>query len=611
MKLSLLEWIERSVLAVWEKIADFLAKDREARKAAPEHAADPLIIIPIPKNRTYLAFFGILMLFFILAGRTFYLQVFNNDFLQNEGEKRFARTITIQGPRGEILDRNGIVLASSQPCRSVWADPALVPRSTKEEKQQLRELAKLLGIKYSELLKKLDHSSSPNFVYLARNRDLGLAEAVGALRIPGIGMSPEMRRRYPDGHAMAHIVGYTGADDHGQEGVELARDHVLAGRAGSRRVIRDRHGRIVDDVWAKESEAGTDVTLAIDSRVQFIAYEALRAAIERHQAKAGAVVVADVNTGEIIALANEPTYDPNDRSTVLFERVRNRVLTDQFEPGSTMKPFAIAKALDMGLVDPLTTIQTSPGKLTIGDRTIGDTHDYGLLTVAEVVAKSSNIGTAKIAFEISPQTLYETYSELGFGNAPKIGFPGATSGRLRPGKTWRPVEQATISYGHGVTVSLMQLVKAYTALARNGDVIDLTLFKRMPGETAAGTQVFKPETARRMRAMMMVTVKRGGTASNVNVAGYSVAGKTGTANKVKNGQYTRDVVASFVGIVPATQPRFIVAVMVDEPKKGRFGGLVAAPVFNEVATGALRTLMVSPDDKTAPAGGGLLAKVRH
>ena len=336
-------------------------------------------------------------------------------------------------------------------------------------------------------------------------------------------------------------------------------------------------------------------------------------------------MVADVNTGEIIALANEPTYDPNDRSTVLFERVRNRVLTDQFEPGSTMKPFAIAKALDMGLVDPLTTIQTSPGKLTIGDRTIGDTHDYGLLTVAEVVAKSSNIGTAKIALdrlEIDELGLDSgdrrmLNAVIQFYNGGPVGVEtlaaatGATSGRLRPGKTWRPVEQATISYGHGVTVSLMQLVKAYTALARNGDVIDLTLFKRMPGETAAGTQVFKPETARRMRAMMMATVKRGGTASNVNVAGYSVAGKTGTANKVKNGQYTRDVVASFVGIVPATQPRFIVAVMVDEPKKGRFGGLVAAPVFNEVATGAPRTLVVSPDDKTAPEGGGLLAKVRH
>ena len=267
MKLPLLEWIERSVLAVWEKIADFLAKDREARKAAPEHAADPLIIIPIPKNRTYLAFFGILMLFFILAGRTFYLQVFNNDFLQNEGEKRFARTITIQGPRGEILDRNGIVLASSQPCRSVWADPALVPRSTKEEKQQLRELAKLLGIKYSELLKKLDHSSSPNFVYLARNRDLGLAEAVGALRIPGIGMSPEMRRRYPDGPAMAHIVGYTGADDHGQEGVELARDHVLAGRAGSRRVIRDRlQKELLKDVALKVEDSATTDSFRVMGR---------------------------------------------------------------------------------------------------------------------------------------------------------------------------------------------------------------------------------------------------------------------------------------------------------------------------------------------------------
>ena len=376
-------------------------------------------------------------------------------------------------------------------------------------------------------------------------------------------------------------------------------------------MIRDRHGRVVDDVWAKEALPGQDVELSIDSRVQFIAYEALNRQIEKSGAIAGAVVVADVNSGEIIALANAPTYDPNDRSTVRFERIRNRVLTDQFEPGSTMKPFAIAKALDMGIVDPLTTIQTSPGKLTIGDRTIGDTHDYGLLTVAEIVAKSSNIGTAKIALEISPQTLYETYSELGFGRAPHIGFPGATSGRLRPGKSWRPVEQATISYGHGITVSLMQLVRAYTALARQGDVIDLTLFKRPEGETVKGEQVFRPETARRMRAMMMATVKKGGTASNVNVAGYSVAGKTGTANKVKNGQYTRDVVASFVGIVPATQPRFIVAVMLDEPKKGRFGGLVAAPVFNEVAEGALRTLMVSPDEKHVVAGGGLLSKIRR
>lgn len=607
MKLPFLDAIERFVLMVWEEIVGAIMRDRQAKKAAPEREADPLIIIPIPKNRTYFAFFLIVLLFVVLACRAFYLQYVATDFLQSQGEQRFARTISIEGTRGEILDRNGVVLASSQPCRSIWADPSFLKDVDPEK---MKALARILNMKYSTLMKKIRQSSSPNFTYLARSQDLDTAEAVRQLGIPGIGISPEMRRQYPDGPAMAHIVGYTGWDDRGQEGVELARDRVLAGQRGARRVIRDRHGRIVDDVWAKEALPGQDVSLAIDSRVQFIAYEALKRAIEKTQAKAGAVVVADVNTGEIIALANAPTYDPNDRSTVRFERVRNRVLTDQFEPGSTMKPFAIAKALDMGIIDPLTTIQTAPGKLTIGDRTIGDTHDYGLLTVAEVVAKSSNIGTAKIALEISPQTLYETYSELGFGKAPHIGFPGATSGRLRPGKTWRPVEQATISYGHGVTVSLMQMVRAYTALARNGDVIDLTLFKRDPNEKLQGTQVFKPETARRMRAMMMATVKKGGTASNVNVAGYSVAGKTGTANKVKNGQYTRDVVASFVGIVPATQPRFIVAVMVDEPKKGRYGGLVAAPVFNEVAQGALRTLMVSPDERHVVAGGGLLSKVK-
>lgn len=607
MKLRFLDTLERFLLMVWEKIIGAIMRDRQAKKAEPEREADPLIIIPIPKYRTYVAFGLIVLMFVILACRAFYLQYVTTDFLQNQGEQRFARTISIEGTRGEILDRNGVVLASSQPCRSIWADPSFLKDVDPEK---MKALARILNMKYTTLMKKIRQSSSPNFTYLARSQDLDTAEAVRQLAIPGIGISPEMRRQYPDGPAMAHIVGYTGWDDRGQEGVELARDRVLSGQRGARRVIRDRHGRIVDDVWAKEALPGQDVSLAIDSRVQFIAYEALKRAIDKTQAKAGAVVVADVNTGEIIALANAPTYDPNDRSTVRFERVRNRVLTDQFEPGSTMKPFAIAKALDMGIVDPLTTIQTAPGKLTIGDRTIGDTHDYGLLTVAEIVSKSSNIGTAKIALEISPQTLYDTYSELGFGKAPHIGFPGATSGRLRPGKSWRPVEQATISYGHGVTVSLMQMVRAYTALARNGDVIDLTLFKRDANEKLQGTQVFKPETARRMRAMMMATVKKGGTASNVNVAGYSVAGKTGTANKVKNGQYTRDVVASFVGIVPATQPRFIVAVMVDEPKKGRYGGLVAAPVFNEVAQGALRTLMVSPDERNVVAGGGLLSKVK-
>lgn len=605
---AITHWIEEKLIAIWDFCARAIERDRLARKARPKREAEPLIVVPIPQVRSKWALGLIVGGLGVLLLRVGYLQIFNNDFLQNQGEIRYARTISVEGTRGNILDRNGVVLASSQPSRSIWADPEFVDFN---EKDKLQQVAKILEMPYKELISKIKNSSSKNFVYLSRNRDLTVGEQIRELNVPGIGISPESRRQYPDGPVMAHILGFTDRSDHGQEGVELAKDYVLSGQAGARRVIRDRRGRIVDDVWTKEAEAGQDVQLSIDSRVQFLAYSALSRQVEATKALAGAVLVADATTGEIIALANVPTYDPNDRSTVLFERMRNRVLTDMFEPGSTMKPFAIAKGLDMGIVDPLTTIQTAPGKLTIGDRTIGDTHNYGLLTVAQVVAKSSNIGTAKIALEIPAATLYETYSELGFGRAPNIGFPGASSGRMRPAKTWRPIEQATMPYGYGISVSLTQLVRAYTALARNGDVIDLTLFKRPAGAEVKGTQVFKPETARRMRAMMMDTVRRGGTASNVKVDGYTVAGKTGTALKAKNGVYTKDVVASFVGIVPATQPRFIIAVMVDEPKNGRYGGRVAAPVFNEVAEGALRTLLVSPDDKESLFSQGAPTKTKN
>lgn len=591
---AIMRWFDDRLISLWDWCTKVIASDREARKAKPKRESEPLIVIPIPQARSWWAHRLIVGGLLVLVCRVGYLQLYNNDFLKNQGEIRYARTISIEGARGNIVDRNGVVLASSQPSRSIWADPQFVDLT---DKAKLKEVAKILGMPFNELYDKIQKNNTKSFVYLSRNRDLNVGEQVRELNVPGIGISPESRRQYPDGPVMAHILGFTDWGEHGQEGVELAKDYVLSGQTGARRVIRDRHGRIVDDVWTKEAEPGQDVQLSIDSRVQFLAYDALQRQVKATGAIAGAALVADATTGEIIALANEPTYDPNDRSTVLFERMRNRVLTDMFEPGSTMKPFAIAKALDMGIVDPLTTVQTAPGKLTIGDRTIGDTHNYGLLTVAGVIAKSSNIGTAKIALEIPASTLYETYSELGFGRAPNIGFPGASSGRLRPGKTWRPIEQATISYGHGISVSLTQLVRAYTALARNGDVIDLTLFKRPDGTPVKSTPVFKPETARRMRAMMMDTVRRGGTASNVKVDGYTVAGKTGTALKAKNGAYTRDVVASFVGIVPATQPRLIIAVMIDEPKNGRYGGRVAAPVFNEIAEGALRTLLVSPDDK--------------
>ena len=401
-------------------------------------------------------------------------------------------------------------------------------------------------------------------------------------------------------------MGFTDSDNNGREGVELANNEILSGKQGSRRVIRDRLGRIVEDVWVKEGEVGTDVVLSIDSRLQFIAHKALQNAVERHQAKAGAVVVVDVRTGEILAMSNWPTYDPNSRRFVRMENIRNRVLTDTFEPGSTMKPFAIAKALDLGIVRPDTLVQTAPGKLTIGDRTIGDTHDFGMITVSQVVSKSSNIGTSKIALEMQPQTLWQMYNDLGFGTPPQTGFPGATGGRLRPAKSWRPIEQATISYGHGISVSLMQLVRAYTALARNGDVIDLT-FRRTSKE-AVGRQIFRPEVARQMRAMMAETVQAG-TARRVNVQGYTVAGKTGTANKIENGQYVDKYVASFVGMAPAGQPRLIVAVMIDEPTRGSYyGGAVAAPVFNEVTAGALRLIGVHPDAAGFGAAPGILVR---
>lgn len=605
--LSFIRWFLASRIGRW--LGDVYRKDAREKPAEPADPGAPLLTMKIPRLRTSIAMAAIVVLYIVLGGRVLYLQYLQTDFLQQKGEARYARTIPIAGMRGEIRDRNGVVLASSQPTRDIWADPEFVKKNL--DKDALKSLAKVLHMPYKELMEKLRNPPSRNYVYLARNQDVGTAEQVHALGIAGVGVTSGMQRQYPDGEVMAHIVGVVGRNGRGQEGVELAKESELAPEAGARRVIRDRYHRNVDDIWVKDARSGSNVTLAIDSRVQFVAHRAIKDMVESTGAIAGAVVVIDVKTGEVVALANVPSYDPNDRSTMNFARMRNRVLTDQFEPGSTMKPFAIAKAVDMGLVDPLTTIQTSPGKLTIGDRTIGDTHDYGLITVAEVLSKSSNIGTTKIALEIPPETLYQTYLDLGFGRQPKIEFPGSTRGRLRPGKTWRPIEQATISYGYGVTVSLLQLARAYTALALEGGVVDLTLFKR-EGPAPVERQVFKPETARKVRAMMMDTVKRGGTATRVKVAGYTVAGKTGTAHKVKNGKYSRDVVASFVGIVPATDPRFVVAVMVDEPRKGRYGGTVAGPAFNTVAQAALRTFQVPADDsdEQSQKTRGLLAEAK-
>ncbi len=597
MPQCLRRWLHRAAL-LWRE-------DASPKKSHPNGGEEAMLVETIPPGRSRLLF----CLFFLgvtaVVGKAFWLQCgIDTEFLQKQGEARYARTLSVPAQRGQIVDRNGVVLASTIPARSIWAVPDEAQDATET---QIANLASVLNMAPEDITKRVVGKKKRSFVYIRRQLDTDTAERVRQMQIPGIYIGNEVRRNYPDGEISAHVVGFTDSDNNGREGVELADDSQLSGKAGSRRVIRDRLGRVVEDVWVKEASAGNDVVLSIDSRLQFIAHNALKAAVERHDAKAGAVVVADVRTGEILAMSNWPTYDPNVRKSLRFENVRNRVLTDTFEPGSTMKPFAVAKALDLGIVRPDTLVQTAPGKLTIGDRTIGDTHNYGMITVSQVVAKSSNIGTSKIALEMQPQTLWDMYTALGFGISPKVGFPGAVAGRLKPAATWRPIEQATISYGHGVSVSLMQLVRAYTALARNGDVIDLT-FRRTNRE-ALGTQVFRPEVARQMRSMMMGTVAAGGTARRVSVEGYTVAGKTGTANKIENGEYVNKYVASFVGMAPAGQPRIIVAVMIDEPTKGsHYGGTVAGRVFNEVAAGALRLIGVHPDDPHAVSGTGIFVK---
>jgi cell division protein FtsI (penicillin-binding protein 3) len=353
-------------------------------------------------------------------------------------------------------------------------------------------------------------------------------------------------------------------------------------------------GRIVEDAWLLDPVDGGEITLSIDNRIQYLAHSALKSAIDANRAKAGSVVVLDVQTGEVLALASWPSFDPNARGTWSMEALRNRVVTDTFEPGSTLKPFSVAAALDSGRVTPQMRINTAPGKMTIGNRTIGDAHPHGVLSVEEVVAKSSNVGTAKIALDLPAQTLWDTYTSVGFGQVPRIGFQGAAAGRLRPYRAWRPIEQATIAYGYGVSVSLLQLARAYTVFARDGDVVPLSLLKS--SGPVAGVQVLKRQTARAMRHMLEMAVSDDGTAPAARIAGYRTAGKTGTARKLQNGHYTNAYIASFSGFAPVSAPRIVVAVMIDEPSGASYyGGQVAAPVFAQVAAATLRMLQVPPD----------------
>lgn len=538
----------------------------------------------------------ILLLFFcgflVLALRAFWIQGPGNAFYEKQGQKRFQRTMALPVTRGQILDRTGAVLATSLEVKDIWAIPDAVPKSIPAA--TLRQLACLLDTTAKQLNKKLQEPK--NFVYLKRQVLPEVAQKIAALNIPGIYQQREYKRFYPEGDTLAHLIGFTNINDHGQEGIELAQEKDLAGQLGQRQVIKDRLGRAVEELGViAMPRDGKDLQLSIDSKIQYLAFNELRAAVEKHKAKAGSAIVIDAQTGEILALANLPTYNPNNRINLSGEKLRNRVLTDAFEPGSSVKPFTIALALELGRVRPDTLIQTGNGKFNFAKHTISDTHAYGMLNVAQIIQKSSNIGTTKIAMHLSPEEMWNMFHQVGFGQSPAIGFPGATAGKVRPYQSWKPIEQATMSYGYGLSTSLLQLARAYTIFARDGEIIPLSITK--VEQVPQGVRVISPQTAYAMRNMLEMAASQGGTAPQAQSVGYRVGGKSGTAHKqVGKGYAANRYNSFFVGLAPITNPRVIVAVMLEEPSAGGYyGGIAAAPVFSAITRNTLRILNVLPD----------------
>jgi cell division protein FtsI (penicillin-binding protein 3) len=571
------------------------ANPLNTKSVAYSGSASPLLASKTPVWRSKFIVAAIALAFVGLAGRAAYIQVINNSFFIREGEVRFSRTLELPANRGRILDRNGLILASSVPSPSVWA----IPEDVEQDKVKLVQLAKLLEMPLAELRTKLDEDKS--FVWIRRQIDETIAQQVAALDIKGIYTRKEYRRQYPEGEAAAHVVGFTDTDDKGQEGIELAFNSQLGGKNGTRRVIKDRLGRVVEDIGETAPPTdGKDIQLSVDSKVQFFAYQKLRDAVTQHKAKAGSVVVLDVQTGEVLALANYPSYMPGKHSNLTPAQMRNRALTDTFEPGSTMKPFIAAMALEKKWVTPETQIQTAPGKITIAGATITDSHPHGVLTVNEIIQKSSNVGTVKLAMRAEPREMWEFYSAAGFGQKPQLPFPGVVSGKLRAYKTWRPIEQATMSYGYGLSASLFQLARSYSVFARDGELIPVTLTKA--DSQIGGVRIMSAKNAQAVRKMLQLATSQGGTAPLAQTSGYSVGGKTGTARKQEGKGYSdKKYRAWFVGVAPIDNPRIVVAVMVDEPSNGKFyGGEVAAPVFSETVAQTLRMLGVQPDMAIKP-----------
>jgi len=562
------------------------------------YATSPLLASPTPPWRSRFVVAVVAACFAVLLGRAAWLQIVHTEFYQAEGEKRFVSTQPLPASRGRILDRHGNLLATSVAMPSVQVEL----RSFAADTAQRRALAQALAMPLADLNERLEGGSGT--VLLKRHATEAQWQAVQALQIKGLQSLREYQRRWPEGESAAHVVGFTDIDGRGIDGIELAFEAQLAGANGRRTVLRDRLGRVVEDVGEPAlAQHGSDLRLSIDSKVQFFAWQRLRQAVQEHKAQRGSVVVLDVHSGEVLALANYPSFDPAERATMKAPRLRNAAVTDVFEPGSTMKPFSVALALERGPWRPESRVDTGPGSIVVTGSRISDAHPHGVLTVAEVIQKSSNVGTVKLALPLPARELWEMYAAVGLGQRPTTEFPGAMGGRLRPYKTWRPVEQATMSYGYGLSASLLQLARAYTVFARDGELLPVSLLHRPQAEPVAGQRVISPQTARWMRQMLQRAAGPGGTAPKAQTLGYSVAGKSGTARKQDGKVYsTTQYRAFFVGLAPVSQPRIVVAVMVDEPSRGVFyGGDVAAPVFSQVAQQTLRLMNVAPDlDIQAP-----------
>ncbi len=561
------------------------------RQRQHPRANHPLLHLDLQRWRMRLTLALLFSSFAAMSARAVYLQVWQSEFLTGQGEKRAQRIAAIPAYRGMITDRRGEPLAVSTPVETLWANP----REAKPSAAQIQALAHILD-KNPDQLTRLFADKSKAFVYIERLVEPAKAEQVKALKIAGLQGKPAYRRYYPAGDVTAHVLGVTNIEDNGQEGLELAYQSWLTGEPGAQRVVKDRPGNVVEILERiKTPKPGRDLALSLNQHIQYLAYRELNDAVEKNRARAGAVVVLDARTGEILALANTPSFNPNSRATYEPTRLRNRAVTDTFEPGSTMKPLFVASALDAGVVRQETRIDTGPGWFLIGDKRITDTHPKGIMTVAEAVQVSSNVAVAKIALDMRGEDYWKMLTRAGLGAPPRSGLPGEVSGRLRPSSSWRPIEKATMAYGHGLSVSLLQLAHSYTAFANEGVMPNLTTLRREG--VATGVRVMTPTTAKQVLAMLESVTQDGGTAPMARVAGYRVAGKTGTAHKLVDGSYASDrYVSSFVGLAPASAPRLVVAVMIDEPNgKEYYGGLVAAPVFSRIMAGALRFMALPPD----------------